>query len=116
MLSGRLPFEAESAREVMIQHVTKEPVPLETVASSVPADLADVISLCLKKEPDDRMTDGRSLEAALEVRTEDEERIPQDLVDLVDGMKLLPWIVGGSLYASMDSGSGVTGRWPCSWP
>ena len=50
MLSGRLPFDAETARELLVKHVTTPPDPLE----NVPPALAYAVMRCLAKLPDER--------------------------------------------------------------
>ena len=100
LISGRLPYEGESVRDVLVQHVTKEAVPLEVVVPSVPSDLREVISRCLAKDRDDRITDGRSLGDALSMEAEGEEQMPEDLRELVSTLRPFPWVLGGSLYVS----------------
>ncbi len=76
MLAGRLPFEGSMAQEVLVQHVTKAPASLETVASDVPEDLSRVVMRCLAKEPDARWPDGKSLhEAIVDVGAVDESLV-----------------------------------------
>jgi len=50
MLAGRLPFDADTARELLIKHVTTPPEPLE----GVPPNLSHAIMRCLAKTPDER--------------------------------------------------------------
>jgi len=68
MLSGRLPFEGDSFRDVIVQHVTQEPAPL---VPEVPPDLAAAVMRCLAKEPAKRWGDGLQLRAALDVVDDD---------------------------------------------
>jgi len=100
LLSGRLPYEGESIRDVLVQHVTKEPLPLDLAEPSAPPDLAAAISMCLAKDREDRLPDGRALAAALDVEADDEERTPEDLKELVGTLRPFPWVLGGSLYVS----------------
>ncbi len=84
MVSGRLPFEGDNLREVLVQHVTKDPIPLTTLVPSVPSALTRVISDCLAKAPGDRTADGLSFQRALgfNVLTDrHEEEVPGELVD-----------------------------------
>jgi len=53
MLAGRLPFEGETAREVLAHHILTPPEPLASVAP-VPQALADAVMRCLAKQPEDR--------------------------------------------------------------
>ena len=52
--SGRLPFEAEKATDVLAKQVTEPAAPLGSVAPLVPRRLAQAIDRCLAKEPGDR--------------------------------------------------------------
>ena len=57
MVAGRRPFEAETAREIMVKHMMvtpPRPSRFRSVTSPVPPALEDVIMSCLKKEPRDR--------------------------------------------------------------
>ena len=100
MVSGRLPFDGESVREVMVQQVTKEPTPLKAVVPDAPADLTGLITRCMAKEPDDRLPDGKALETFLGISTDEEERIPEELQVWVRNFRVLPWLMGGALYIS----------------
>jgi Protein kinase domain len=51
LLSGRLPFSADSAMAVLFKHVHEAPVPL---GSDVPAAVAEVVMRALEKDPADR--------------------------------------------------------------
>jgi predicted Ser/Thr protein kinase len=75
MLSGRLPFEGESFRDIVVQHVTLDPVPLATLLPEVPHDLLDAVMRCLAKEPGKRWPDGQQLRTALHP-TDDTEDVP----------------------------------------
>ena len=72
-LSGKLPFDAEKATEVLAKQVTEVPPPLASVAG-VPRRLAQAIDRCLAKDPGDRPQTGEEmatlLGAALELRRE----------------------------------------------
>ncbi len=64
MLSGKLPFVAETAREILTQHVLTPPEPLADCAL-VPARLSDTVMRCLAKQPDERWQSVDELLAAL---------------------------------------------------
>lgn len=51
LLSGRLPFEADSAVETVLKLLQDEPVPLRKAAPAVSTDLATVVSKCLERDP-----------------------------------------------------------------
>ena len=65
-LSGRLPFDNESASAVIVAHVTKSAPPLLSVAPQLPPALASVIDACLSKSPDARYATGAALARALD--------------------------------------------------
>lgn len=54
LLSGRLPFEAETATAVLVAHGAHDPPQLRDVAPHVPERLAEIVDRCLAKDPDDR--------------------------------------------------------------
>ncbi|MDO8667240.1 MAG: serine/threonine-protein kinase, partial [Gemmatimonadales bacterium] len=84
MLSGRLPFEGESFRDVIVQHVTKAPPPLDAIAREAPAELVAAVTRCIAKEPGARWPDGRALREALAMDGDDEPpklSIPLKVID-----------------------------------
>ena len=57
MVTGQRPFDAPSAREIMVQHVMvppPRPSKLLRFGAAVPAPLEELILDCLKKRPEDR--------------------------------------------------------------
>jgi predicted Ser/Thr protein kinase len=71
MLAGRLPFEGDSFRDVIVQHVTQEPAPLSALVPEVPPDLTAAVMRCLAKEPGKRWADGHALRLAIEEEAEE---------------------------------------------
>ena len=65
-LSGRLPFDNESASAVIVAHVTKAAPTLLSLAPGLPFALAAVIDRCLAKSPDARYATGDELARALD--------------------------------------------------
>lgn len=66
LLTGHLPFEAETPTEIMMAHL-REPAPdVRSLRPGVPDWLADVIARCLAKKPEDRYPDALALAKALE--------------------------------------------------
>ncbi|HEY7236153.1 MAG TPA: serine/threonine-protein kinase [Gemmatimonadaceae bacterium] len=57
-LTGRLPFDSETASAVLVAHVVKPPPKVRDVAPNVPAALADLIDGCLAKNPAARCESG----------------------------------------------------------
>jgi serine/threonine-protein kinase len=53
-LAGEPPFRGQNAFDVAVQHVQKEPEPLEHLRPDLPADLGAVVRKLMAKNPDDR--------------------------------------------------------------
>ncbi|HEY7233992.1 MAG TPA: serine/threonine-protein kinase [Gemmatimonadaceae bacterium] len=66
LLSGRLPFSAETVSSLLDAHVNRPAPALASVAPRVPAPIAAVIDRCLAKDRDARYPTGESLADALE--------------------------------------------------
>ena len=69
MLTGRLPFESNSAMELVALHRDSEPPPLNELRPDAPALLEATATAALAKDPADRPPDGAALLAALGVPT-----------------------------------------------
>ncbi|MEG2843740.1 MAG: protein kinase, partial [Ruthenibacterium sp.] len=54
MLSGRLPFESDSAVSVAIKQISDTPTPIRTINSAVPEALAAITQKAMAKEPRER--------------------------------------------------------------
>jgi len=66
LLSGRLPFSADSVSAVLNAHINHAAPALASVAPRVPAPIAAVIDRCLQKDREARYPTGESLADALE--------------------------------------------------
>ena len=64
-LTGRTPFDAESAISLAYRHVHDAPRPPSELRADIPGALDRVVMRCLAKEPQDRYRTGTELEAAL---------------------------------------------------
>ncbi len=95
MLSGRLPFEGESFRDVMIQHMTRAPTPLRSMVADVPADLDAVITRALMKDAASRWSDGGAFALALGGGGDDEHELEGDKGAGV--VVLAGWAAAGTL-------------------
>lgn len=84
MLSGKLPFEGESAMTVMYRHTHEPPPPILSVWPECPPDIADAIMRMLEKQPDDRWP---SVEAAVEaiaaIRPVNESSVRTQMITMV---------------------------------
>lgn len=66
MLTGRVPFEAENAAEMLMQHLEMKPPRVSEHCPDCPVWLENVVSKLLSKEPEDRYYDARALRSALD--------------------------------------------------
>ncbi len=81
MLSGQLPFNGGSFRELLMQHVSATPKPLSVIAPQVPPDVSDAVMRCLEKDVSRRYPDGRSLRTALGGESHDDESLDYELAE-----------------------------------
>ena len=65
LLTGRLPFAAKNAMELVRMHRDDAPPPVGDVRADAPADLAALAAAALAKDPAARPADGAALLAAL---------------------------------------------------
>jgi serine/threonine-protein kinase len=83
MLASRLPFEGETAGEVL-QKVMKEEAPyLGSLRPTLPLALSDGVARCLRKDRDERYRNARGLLTAVEaIQVEVEGSCPPGLDEL----------------------------------
>ena len=87
MITERLPFEGETATDVLVAITQKEPAPIARFASNVPAELDWIVMKALRKAKDERyqtikelITDLRRLRQKLEFEVELERSVaPESL-------------------------------------
>ncbi len=65
MLTGRLPFEAETALSLAVKRLTEDPVPPRTVSGGIDPTWNDVILRCLERDPEKRFASAPDVVAAL---------------------------------------------------
>ena len=65
MLSGERPFEGETMADVMAAVLVKEPKPLDTSVSNMPATLQRIVDRCLEKRPEKRFQTASDLAFSL---------------------------------------------------
>ncbi len=77
MLTGRLPFNAETAWEWATQHMTQAPIAIESLpeGTRVPAAMRAAVARALAKSPDDRFQTVRSLGDAFSAKTPFEDAL-----------------------------------------
>ena len=66
MLAGRLPFEGNTFREVVVKQATEKPPSLAELAPTAPESLVAAIERALDKDPAKRFADAGELAAALQ--------------------------------------------------
>ncbi len=65
-VTGRLPFDADSAQAVMVAHISQPAPPVSRFRPDLPAPLTTAIDRCLAKAPEGRYPTGEALVEALE--------------------------------------------------
>ncbi|MGH7713865.1 MAG: serine/threonine-protein kinase, partial [Gemmatimonadaceae bacterium] len=68
MLSGELPFTAQSTPALLVKHISERPPPIDERCPDAPLDLARAIMLLLEKEPANRFPSAEALSTALSTR------------------------------------------------
>ncbi len=66
LLTGRVPFDAESAVTIALKQVSEEPVPPSRLNPAISAQLEDVVTKALQKDPAHRFADADEFIRALE--------------------------------------------------
>src|SRR5437588_11273190 len=61
MAAGRLPFEGETATDVILSIVEREPPPLARYSKDTPAELERIVSKALRKNKDERYQTAKDL-------------------------------------------------------
>ncbi len=69
MLTGRPPFDGDSAQTILAAHVTDQPEPVRVHRDAIPEGVASVIMRCLEKRPADRWQSAEELRASLDSLT-----------------------------------------------
>ena len=115
MLTGRLPFEGETAAAVLSKLLTQTGPLLSSVAPEVPKHLAQAIDRCLAKPPADRFASAEDMAAALSHSIEVRREIPVPLRvflkqnrEQLSGLSL--WAVFVVYSAALVAVAGVSGE------
>ena len=74
--SGRLPFEGDSATQILAKQVTEAPPPLGSLGIAVPRKLAQLVDRCLAKDPAQRPASAEALAAQLGVAMDQRREMP----------------------------------------
>ena len=114
-LTGRLPFDGETAAEVVNQHLTAIPPSITSVAGSVPPRLAAAVERCLHKDPARRYKSAETFAEAIDLAFEHAKEIPAPLRFWINqGERELPARIGMLGMGAM-SGAAIAyalGSWP----
>ena len=101
MLSGRLPFHADTPTGMLFQHAYAAPRPFREAAPGVPAGLAAVVERLMAKDPADRyqtaadaLADLRRLREESPVTTIAEEMIAPGIVHEPRHRRRIPRAIG----------------------
>lgn len=65
LLTGRPPFEAQSASAVLVAHAGKDVEPPSQLRPEIPKDVEQVVLRCLAKTPEERFQSALAMERAL---------------------------------------------------
>ncbi len=97
MLSGEVPFEADSAMALMMKHLNQEPISIRKLNSElqIPKAVDKVLEKVLKKDPSERYESVRDFRRALEEACSDTPRIEKTQRFLIPK----PALVGGATVA-----------------
>ena len=79
LLTGRPPFDGESAGDVSDRQVHSMPTPIEELAPDVPGSLVAIVMRALEKSPDARWPSAAEMKAALD--REEEVESPHPMVE-----------------------------------
>jgi serine/threonine protein kinase len=108
MASGQLPFRGESPLDTMHAIAFEETRPVTVVRQNIPPELHRIISGCLRKRPEDRYPDTRSMVEDLKTLKRDTESGVTRALPLKDRMKeglaslksmkasTIAWLAGGA--------------------
>ena len=61
LLSGKLPFKADSPTAMIFQHAFEQPTPLQEVVSNIPPAVEAIVKRLMQKNPDDRYQTAQAL-------------------------------------------------------
>src|SRR5262245_45544467 len=119
LLTGRPPFQGETAADTVLQVLSQEPVPPSRLNARVPRDLETICLKCLHKEPPRRYASAAALaedlrrflqdkaiaarpEGRLERLARGARRRPTLVVGLAAGVLLATALAGGGLWVSTE--------------
>ncbi len=83
MLTGRLPFDAQTSAGMLVQHVQGTPFPLANFRPDLPFSMTDAITRAIAREPSQRWPDAASFAAALRAGNDEEREAERRRADEV---------------------------------
>jgi serine/threonine protein kinase len=93
LLTGQVPFPEGTSEEKILQHLMREPTPVEKLRPTVPPALATVVRNMMARRPSDRYQSATGVVAALETVLAD----PGLAAPATRGRSSLPWRTAGLL-------------------
>jgi eukaryotic-like serine/threonine-protein kinase len=113
VLTGQLPFQANTAQALLAQHITRPAPALATVSRGVPRALAQAVDRCLEKNPAQRFANGEALADALAPSLEKHTEVPVPIRVFLDRRRAIPLIIpfaaGFPLFGTLMGRIMVTG-------
>jgi len=94
MLAGRLPFEGNTAGDILAKHLTQEPTSLRSLAPAISDSTLEAIERCMAKDPAKRWQDCRALKTTL--GSIEEHDLP-DALEAVQGHGVAFLAIGAAL-------------------
>lgn len=76
LLTGRLPFEGETPLAAASKRMVADPIPLSYYRDDIPAPLAEIARLALRREPGERFSDAHEFSQALRWSREQSPAMP----------------------------------------
>ena len=67
MLSGHPPYQADNSMSLIFLHMEGKPEPLNTLDSSIPSDLTQIVHRCIRPKPQDRFQSMLELAQSLKI-------------------------------------------------
>ena len=115
MLTGSMPFRAESMVASLLKRTQQRAVPLSEVDKNIPGTLSNIIAKCLEKDPANRYQRAEELEADLRVWKSTGKVSASSLRLRMNRIRELPWArvsIAGVLIVAITAGASwfVIGR------
>ncbi|MGH2969481.1 MAG: protein kinase domain-containing protein, partial [Solirubrobacteraceae bacterium] len=104
LLTGRVPFDAESAVTIALKHVSERPRPPSELNPAVPPALDAVVLRALEKDPARRFADADEFAAALEAARAAPTVVAKE-------MRLEPYPMPGEPFAALEDEDRRSRRW-----